>query len=162
MTGLKFEAVIENSRQLIASAKGVIEIQINCPVLPGVDAQKLVELFPSTRVNTEFWATSRGGLLADIAVNNEQHSRFKLGGHCVQPTINFNILYDGSIIACCMDWAHESKPDFPNILDCSIQEIFCGKQMRQLQEEFRNGIYSRYRMCVACSREMAFGSSNPQ
>jgi hypothetical protein len=153
--GLHFETTFENTRRFIEEARGRICIEINCPVLPGVDTQKLVAAFPGVHVNVEYWANSRGGLLPNVSAQGKG-SRFKLGAHCTQPTVNFNVLWDGSVILCCMDWAHESKADFPSILDCDLFETYNGVLMRSVQQEFVNGDYSRYRMCSLCASEMGF------
>lgn len=152
---LDFETTFQNTHRFITEARGRICVEINCPVLPGVDTQKLVAAFPGVHVNVEYWANSRGGLLPTISAENKG-SRFKLDTHCTQPTVNFNVLWDGSVILCCMDWAHESKADFPNILDCDLFETYNGVLMRTVQAEFVNGDYSRYQMCSFCAREMGF------
>ncbi|PNX46200.1 MAG: hypothetical protein BV456_12560, partial [Thermoplasmata archaeon M8B2D] len=155
MTGLNFYTTIGNAKRFIAEAAGKLKVEINCPVLPEVDIKKLIQLFPNVQVNTEYWANSRGGLLEGIT-SKRRGSRFKISEYCLQPEQNFNILFDGSVVLCCLDWAHESKKNFPNIMDKSIQEIFQGEMMKRIIEEFRNSDYNRYKMCRRCAVEMNF------
>jgi hypothetical protein len=157
-TGLNFFKVFENTKSFIKRAKGKIDIEINCPVMPGVDLGKLLRLFPDVKVNTEYWANSRGGLLTNISSKGFT-SRFNIDCYCKQPTQNFNVLWDGSVIACCMDWAHESKKDFPNTLQTDLFQIYNSFFMISLQNEFKNGHYKRYSMCDICSKEMGFKTS---
>lgn len=159
MMGLKYESTIQNTRRFIAEAAGKLQVEINCPVLPEVDTDRLIKLFPDVKVNTEYWANSRGGLLEGITAK-DKGSRFKISNYCLQPEQNFNILFDGSIIICCLDWAHESKEDFPNIMESSIQDIYGGDLMRSIINEFKSGNYSRYQMCEHCSKEMGFDNKN--
>ena len=155
MTRLNFEATISQAKRFIAEADGKIHVEINCPVLPEVDIEKLIGLFPGTQVNTEYWANSRGGLLKGIS-SSEKGSRFKISDYCLQPEQNFNILFDGSVILCCNDWSHETKMDFANVVDQSIWEIYSGNMMRRVMEEFRSRDYGRYRICRHCAVEMGF------
>ena len=73
-----------------------------------------------------------------------------------QPSQNFNILADGSVISCCQDWMHESKKDFQNVNTRSLFEIYRSNTMKILQKDFISGDYSRYKMCEVCSDEMGF------
>jgi len=155
MTGLGFERTIRNAKDFIEAARSKINVEINCPVLPGVDIKNLENLFQGTKVNADYWANSRGGLLTDVSSKN-RGNRFNIVDHCIQPVQNFNILHDGSIILCCNDWGHESKADFPNIMDKSILEICSQGLMKIITQEFRNGNYRRYRMCEKCADEMGF------
>ena len=155
MTGLSFETTIRQAKRFIAEAAGKIDVEINCPVLPEVDVEKLIGMFPSTRVNTEYWANSRGGLLEGIS-SRGRGSRFKISDYCLQPEQNFNILFDGCVVLCCNDWAHESKNDFPNVMHESIQNIYSGPLMSRIVDEFRSGDYGRYPMCRHCAVEMGF------
>lgn len=156
-TGLRFNTVIPRVQKFIKQASTLFSIEINCPVQSETDVERLKELFPGVRVNTEFWANSRGGLLPDILESNmksEHGSRFKIGQNCKQPSVNFPILVDGSVIICCQDWAHESKKDFPNILTSSIREIY-ESIMLKAQDEFDHSRY-QYKMCQVCAREMGW------
>lgn len=155
MMGLPFERTMERAKNFIKEANGKVRVEINCPVMPGVDTSKLVEMFAGTQVNTEYWANSRGGLLDGIS-SKDCGSRFKINQYCLQPEQNFNILHDGRVIVCCNDWAHESKKDFPNISDSSILEIYNGRKMGKIIQEFRNSNYGRYKMCEQCAVEMGF------
>jgi len=144
MTKLSFTKVIENTKAFIAEAKGKIQVEINCPVMIGVDVEKLIRLFPEVRVETRFWANSRGGLLPGISSGGRK-TRFN-AERCFQPEQNFNILHDGGVVVCCQDWMHESKKDFPNVMDRSIAEIYA--QVRQAKKD--------YKMCEKCAGEMGF------
>ncbi len=155
MTGLNFETTINNAKRFIVEASRQIHIEINCPILPEVDIEKLIHLFPDVKVNAEYWANSRGGLLEGITSDN-RGSRFKLSDYCLQPEQNFNILFDGSVVLCCLDWAHESRMDFPNVGNSSILEIYNSDLMQKIIHEFKKGNYSRYQMCKHCSEEMGF------
>ncbi len=155
MTGLSFETSFHHAKSFISEAAGKVHVEINCPVLPEVDIDKLINLFPGVQVNTEFWANSRGGLLEGIT-SKDRGSRFRISEYCLQPEQNFNILFDGSVIICCNDWSHESKNDFPNIMDQSIQEIYNGQTMQRIMREFRDGDYGSYPMCHHCAVEMGF------
>ena len=155
MMDLDYDATFANVHRFIDRAKNRIAIEINCPVLPEVDTQKLVEEFSDVPVNTSYWANSRGGLLRDVTAAGRT-TRFHIKEHCRQPTQNFNVLWDGSVIACCMDWAHETRQDFPNILESNLFETYRGPAMQTLQDEFRRGKYERYKMCHNCSIEMGF------
>ena len=150
---LNYDTTIKNAKYFIELAKGKIELEINCPVMEGFDVVSLKSIFPDTKVNTEYWANSRGGLLPEIA-HYEKENRFKLDNYCTQPSQNFNILYDGSTIVCCNDWMHESKKDSKNIHDSSILEIY--NRIKKLEYTFKKGDYSKYRMCKICSKEMSF------
>ena len=155
MTGLSFETTIHQSKRFISEAAGKVHIEINCPVLPEVDTEILINLFPGVQVNTEYWANSRGGFLEEIT-SKDRGSRFKISDYCLQPEQNFNILFDGSVIVCCIDWVHESKKDFPNIMNSSIPEIYSGKMMQSIIHEFKSGNYERYRICRHCAIENGF------
>lgn len=155
MMGLPFETTFENARRFIEEAAGKVRVEINCPVVEGVDTHKLVEAFPGVQVNVEFWANSRGGLVPECDTT-ERNSRFKLEPFCMQPIVNFNVLWDGSVVVCCMDWAHESKGDFPSIMEQDLFEIYSGPAMQAVRREFVGGNYNRYRMCGMCAREMGF------
>jgi|GEM_PF-1641380 len=151
--GLDYQTTFSNVQNFIAQAKKLIDIEINCPVMKGYNVNSLKQIFPNTYVNLEYSANSRGGLIPEL-INNVKNSRFKLGNYCKQPSQNFNILYDGSVIACCMDWMHESKKDFDNINSSSISKIY--NHVKLLEEEFKDGEYKRYKMCQSCSVEMNF------
>lgn len=153
MKGLKYETTINNCKNFIEKANGLIKIEINCPVIDGFDVASLENLFPNVKVNLDYWANSRGGLLPDF-YKEKKGSRFKVDNYCKQPTQNFNILHDGSVIACCMDWMHETKKDFFNVNDFRIIEIY--HKINKLEESFRKGDYTKYKMCDACSKEMGF------
>jgi GT2 family glycosyltransferase/MoaA/NifB/PqqE/SkfB family radical SAM enzyme/Flp pilus assembly protein TadD/glycosyltransferase involved in cell wall biosynthesis len=155
MTGLSFEITIRQAKRFIAEAAGKVHVEINCPVLPEVDVEKLIGLFPGVQVNADFWANSRGGLLEGIS-SKGKGSRFKISDYCLQPEQNFNILFDSSVIICCNDWSHESKNDFPNIMARSILEIYNGDMMKRSIDEFKSGDYGRYLICGRCSTEMGF------
>ncbi len=157
MTGLNFQTTIAYTKSFIAEAAGKIHVEINCPVMPEIDIERLVRLFPEVKVNTEYWANSRGGLL-DMISSKGRDSRFKIAGYCLQPEQNFNVLFDGSVILCCIDWVHESRNDFQNIMDSSIAEIYGGCMMLSIIDEFKRGNYQRYRMCRNCSKEMGFSA----
>lgn len=152
--GLDYQTTFSNIQNFIAQAKNFINIEINCPVMKGYNVDSLKQIFPNTYVNLEYNANSRGGLIPEL-IDNVKNSRFKLGDYCKQPSQNFNILHDGSVIACCMDWMHESKKDFDNINSSSISEIY-NNNVKSLQKEFRDGNYGRYNMCQVCSEEMGF------
>lgn len=151
--GLDYQTTISNIKNFISKAANLIDIEINCPVMKGYNVDSLKQIFPNTYVNLEYNANSRGGLLPEL-IDNVKNSRFKLGNYCKQPSQNFNILYDGSVIACCMDWMHESKNDFDNINSSSISKIY--NHVKLLEEEFKEGEYKRYKMCRSCSVEMDF------
>jgi pyruvate-formate lyase-activating enzyme len=155
MTGLLYDRCISGATRLIERARGFIDIEINCPVMPEVDTAKLRSLFPSVKVNDEYWANSRGGLLS-VKVPSGKGSRFQIDSYCRQPDQNFNILYDGSCLVCCIDWAQESVSDFPSILEEDLFNIYNGALMNTIRSEFRGGDYSRYKMCLMCSEEMGF------
>lgn len=155
MTGLHFETTFENATKFIEKARRLIDIEINCPVLPGVDTQALIDRFASVKVNTEFWATSRGGMLQNISAQGK-NTRFSIRNYCMQPSQNFNVLWDGSVIVCCADWGHESKSHFPAIDDANMFDTYNGTVMSEIRNEFRAGNYGRYRMCQVCAREMGF------
>ncbi len=153
MKGLKYETTINNCKNFIEKAKNIIDIEVNCPVIEGFDVDSLKQIFPDVNVNLEYWANSRGGLLPDFYQENKG-SRFKVDNFCQQPTQNFNILYDGSTIACCMDWMHETKNEFLNVNNSSIIEVY--NEISKLEEVFKEGNYSKYKMCNTCSKEMGF------
>lgn len=150
---LEYDLTISNAKSFIRQAKGKIDIEINSPIMEGFDIKSLEKIFPDVQVNTEYWANSRGGLLPEL-YHEERGSRFKIDNYCRQPSQNFNILYDGSTIACCMDWMHESEKDFPNIHESSILEIY--NNIRNLEYSFKKGDYLTYKMCRVCSKEMGF------
>lgn len=151
--GLNFNQTIQNVHNFIEKASPKIDIEINCPVMAGFQVESLKSLFPNVNVNLDFWANSRGGLLPNL-FQKQQGSRFKIDEYCKQPSRNFNILFDGSVIICCMDWMHESKNDFPNVNTTSIQDIY--NEAIKVEKSFRMGDYSRYKMCQTCSLEMGF------
>jgi len=159
MTGLSFETTIHHTKLFISEAAGKVHVEINCPVLPEVDTEKLINLFPGVQVNTDYWANSRGGLLEGIT-SKDHGSRFKISNYCLQPGQNFNVLFDGSVIICCLDWSHESKKDFPNIMNSCILEIYGGDLMQSIIRDFKNGNYGRYQICKHCSEEMGFINKN--
>ena len=76
MTGLSFETTSRQAKHFIAEAAGKVHVEINCPVLPEVDIEKLIGLFPGVQVNADFWANSRGGLLEGIS-SKGKGSRFR-------------------------------------------------------------------------------------
>lgn len=157
--GLDFENTLYNAKSFIKQAKNVIDIEINCPVMEGFNVNGLQELFPDVTVNLDFWANSRGGLLPNL-LPEQKESRFKSTNHCEQPVQNFNILYDGSVILCCMDWMHETKKDYRNIHKASILEIYNDTQKAYIS--FKQGDYSTYKMCSSCSKEMGFYIKEPK
>ena len=150
---LNYEETIQNTQNFITKAKDIIDIEINCPVMEGFNVNKLNELFPDVTVNLDYAANSRGGLLLDL-YTNQKKSRFNNNSFCEQPIQNFNILYDGSVIVCCMDWMHESIKDFRNIHQASIMEIYT--DVKKINYKFERGDYSSYKMCKNCSQEMGF------
>ena len=152
---LNWETTRENARAFIEEARGKVSVELNCPRLPEVNIDLLCATFPGVKVNTDFWANSRGGLLDGVSAKG-RGSRFKLGGYCRQPDQNVNVLHDGGVIICCQDWGHESKASFPNIRDRSIFETYSGAAMNAIRAEFRAGNYDRYKMCGACADEMGF------
>lgn len=151
--GLDYQTTINNIHNFISQAKNLIDIEINCPVMKGYNVDSLKQIFPNTFVNLEYNANSRGGLIPEL-IDNVKNSRFKLGDYCKQPSQNFNILYDGSVISCCMDWMQESKKDFNNIHSSSIANIY--NDVKDIEKEFILGNYRRYNMCKKCSLEMGF------
>jgi len=153
MKGLKYETTIQNCKRFIEKGKDLIEIEINCPIIDGFDVDSLKSIFPDVKVNLDYWANSRGGLLPDYYRENKG-SRFKVDNYCKQPSQNFNILHDGTTIACCMDWMHETKLDSKNIMHSSILDIY--DDIKILEESFKYGDYSKYEMCENCSKEMGF------
>ena len=155
MTGLDYDTTFENTDKFIQEARYSISIEVNCPVLPGVDTYKLSKRFSLVHVNTKFWATSRGGLVQGVSAKGKR-SRFSIRKYCMQPRQNLNVLWDGGIILCCADWAHESQSDFPNIRDTNLFETYKGPLMTQLRKELKQGNYSRYKMCHICADEMDF------
>lgn len=152
---LDWEVTRENTKAFIREATGLIDIEINVPRVPEVDMRLFYDTFPGLRINSEFWANSRGGLLEGVSAEGKG-SRFKVGGHCRQPEQNLNVLHDGSVIVCCQDWEHQSKASFPNISDVSLFDTYRGEVMEAIRAEFRAGKYSRFAMCGPCSREMGF------
>ncbi|MCB0750194.1 MAG: glycosyltransferase, partial [Ignavibacteriae bacterium] len=153
MKGLHFETTINNCTNFIEKAKDIIDIEINCPIIEGFDVNSLKSIFPQVKVNLDYWANSRGGLLTQFYKENKG-SRFKGENYCTQPSQNFNILFDGSVVACCMDWMHETKKDFMNINNSSIIEVY--NVVKKIEKQFIKGDYSKYNMCNACSKEMGF------
>lgn len=151
--GLNFKNTIKNSQDFIREAKEQFEIEINCPVMEGYDVKSLEMLFPYVKINLDYYANSRGGLLPDL-FGKVKGSHFKVDDYCIQPSKNFNILFDGSVIVCCIDWMHESKKHYGNVNDSSIMELYL--KVRELEEKFKNGDYSKYKMCEFCSSEMGF------
>jgi hypothetical protein len=151
--GLNFKSTIENAQNFIREAEGSIRIEINCPVMEGYDVKSLEKLFPNTKVNLDYYANSRGGLIPEL-YGQVKGSRFKIEEYCVQPSQNFNILFNGSVILCCIDWMHESKNDYGNINDSSIAELY--SKICEAEENFEKGDYSKYKMCEICSVEMGF------
>lgn len=158
---LDWEVTRRNTHAFIEEAAGVIEVEINCPVLPGVDTQRLVDEFPTVKVNIEFWANSRGGLLDEVSAAGRD-SRFKIKPACDQPTANFNVLWDGAVILCCMDWEHQSKASFPNIKEADMFATYNGRLMNKVRREFRAGNYDRFDMCGKCADEMGFNKGQPE
>jgi uncharacterized Fe-S cluster-containing radical SAM superfamily protein len=153
---LDWETTRRNTQSFIREARGKVAVEINCPVLPDVDVGLLRDAFPGVKVNTEFWANSRGGLLDGVLAKGKG-SRFKLGGYCRQPDLNLNVLFDGSLIICCMDWGHESRRDLPTIADLNLFDIYRENAvMESARRAFRHGRYDRYKMCGACADEMGF------
>jgi pyruvate-formate lyase-activating enzyme len=159
MTGLQFGRTIDRARRFIERASGEVTVEINCPVMEGTDTESLRALFSDVTVNTEFWANSRGGLVAQLNYETPtvHRSRFHLAHSCVQPLVNLNILHDGSYVLCCMDWAHESKADLPNVLENPPLATYNSDYFVEILREFDRGDYSAYGMCQACSKEMGFG-----
>ncbi len=157
---LNWEVTRLNTHAFIEEAKGKIDIEINCPVLPNVDTQQLVDEFPMVKVNVEYWANSRGGLLEDVSAEGAG-SRFKVKEACNQPSQNFNVLWDGSVIVCCMDWSHESKSSFPTIFENDMFATYNGETMSAIREEFQCGNYGRFEMCNKCADEMNFNKGEP-
>lgn len=155
MPGLDYNAVFRNAHRFIEAAYGKIAVEINCPVVDGVDVGALFRVFPGVQINAQFWANSRGGLLPSVSARGHG-TRFKLDRHCVQPTVNFNVLWDGSVILCCQDWAHESKPDFPVITEQDLFKTYDGVLMNRVRDEFNVRDYRRYQMCRKCAVEMDF------
>ena len=152
---LPWEATRENTLAFAREARGRVNVEINVPRLPEVDVSLFGKVFPGVKVNLESWANSRGGLLQDVSAKG-RGSRFKIGGHCRQPTQNLNVLHDGSVIVCCQDWGHESKESFPKITEANLFETYAGERMNAIRSEFRAGNYERFAMCDACSLEMGF------
>ncbi|WP_066556818.1 radical SAM/SPASM domain-containing protein [Croceicoccus bisphenolivorans] len=157
---LDWEVTRINTHAFIKEAGNAINIEINCPVLPGVDTTLLEKEFPTVKVNAEYYANSRGGLLDDVSAEG-MGSRFKIATACDQPSQNFNVLFDGSVIVCCMDWEHESKSDFPTIFEQDMFATYGGATMKGIRREFNDGDYSRYKMCTNCAQEMGFNVGVP-
>lgn len=152
---LNWEATRENTRAFLDEAKGKVDVEINVPRLPDVDVGLFKKEFPNAKVNVDSWANSRGGLLKDVSAKSKG-SRFKIGGYCRQPDQNLNVLHDGSIIVCCMDWTHQSKASFPSITAANVFETYRGEAMNAIRDEFCKGNYSRFSMCGPCADEMGF------
>ena len=155
MPGLDYDTTFTNAHRFIDAARGKVGVVINCPVIDGVDVGKLRLAFPGVRVDDQYWANSRGGLVSRASAKGHA-SRFRLAPYCIQPLINFNVLWDGGVIVCCQDWAQESKQDFPTIMKQNLFEIYGDALMSQIRDEFRAGNYNRYRMCGKCAAEMGF------
>lgn len=153
--GLNFDKTMLRVKAAVEALKKIVSIEINCPVVPGVDRKHLRSLFPDVKINDEYEANSRGGLIDELS-ERQVKGRFNTINRCTQPTQNFNILADGAVIACCQDWMHESKQDLQNANDHNIFDIYRSPALAGLQKEFNEGTYDRYTMCDKCSREMGF------
>jgi hypothetical protein len=158
MTGLPLSLTVTNTRRFIERARDHMTIEINCPVMRETDVDSLLRLFPDVKVNVEFWANSRGGLIKGLHHDNlrEQASRFRLEAHCTQPLVNLNILHDGSYLLCCQDWSHESRADLPRVQDVLPIDAYNSEYFGERMAEFARGDYSRYRMCQYCATELGF------
>lgn len=153
---LNYAETISNCKRFIEQARDIIDIEINCPVMQGFNVEQLKRIFPDVVVNLDYQANSRGGLLPAL-FSQLKTNRFNSKNYCEQPTQNLNILFDGSVIVCCMDWMHESKNNFPNIHNSSLLDIY--NEIKKINNEFLQGNYSRYKMCSICSDEMGFCKS---
>ena len=158
MTGLDFARTIANSQEFVRQAEGKVSVEINCPVMQDTDTDSLRALFPHTKVNIEYWANSRGGLIEELhtETTRAQQSRFRLDDYCTQPQVNLNILQDGRYLLCCMDWAQESAADLPTVFDLPPIAAYNSAYFADRLREFKAGDYSKYRMCQACSKELGF------
>jgi hypothetical protein len=153
--GLDYGTTFERIRGFIKAVRKRFAVVVQCPLLPGVDAGEMSRTFPGVSVNTREWATSRGGLLSDVSAAGKS-TVFRFAAQCRQPLTNMNVLWDGAVIVCCQDWGHESKPDFPNILEQDLFQTY-RELMLPIQREFNAGNYGRYSMCRLCAAEMGFG-----
>ena len=154
---LNFDTTVQRVTAAIETLSDIIEFEINCPVVPGVNTAALHDLLKNVQINDTFQANSRGGLIEDLT-GTAKSGRFNTSksNFCTQPSQNFNILADGSVISCCQDWMHESKKDFQNVNTRSLFEIYRSNTIKILQKDFISGDYSRYKMCEVCSDEMGF------
>jgi len=66
MKGLKYETTIQNCKRFIEKGKDLIEIEINCPIIDGFDVDSLKSIFPDVKVNLDYWANSRGGIITRL------------------------------------------------------------------------------------------------
>ena len=145
---LNFDTTVQRVTAAIETLSDIIEFEINCPVMPGVNTAALHDLLKNVQINDTFQANSRGGLIEDLT-GTAKSGRFNTSksNFCTQPSQNFNILADGSVISCCQDWMHESKKDFQNVNTRSLFEIYRSNTMKILQKDFISGIFHDIR-CV--------------
>jgi len=158
MTGLSFTRMVDNVRAFVQEANGAVEVRINCPQTPEVELIGMyADVFPGILIETEYWACSRAGLVDEVSASGHR-TRFNTNGHpyCTQPTQNFCVLHDGSVLACCNDWAGLSRAAFPNVLESSIAEIYAGPAMEYVRRDFIRGDYTRFPMCATCAAEMGW------
>jgi len=160
MTTLSFERVVSNVRALVAESGGRLDVRVNCPAIPDTDWSEFETIFPNCPLELHA-ACSRAGSVSDVYAN-QHYTRFNTGPFCEQPTQNFCILVDGTVIVCCNDWRQTTRAEFGNVLDSPILDIYNGPAMRRVQAEFCSGDYSRYPICTACAKEMGFACTDDE
>ena len=63
---LNFDTTVQRVTAAIETLSDIIEFEINCPVMPGVNTAALHDLLKNVRINDTFQANSRGGLIEDL------------------------------------------------------------------------------------------------
>ena len=68
---------------------------------------------------------------------------------CSQPFEQFNVLWNGDVVLCCIDYNGEGELVYDNVLDKSILEVFNNEKMQALRHEFlTNGAIPK--KCQVC------------
>jgi radical SAM protein with 4Fe4S-binding SPASM domain len=86
-----------------------------------------------------------GGKVAELdRTQNVQYSP------CTFPWYAIFVLWDGSIVPCCVDWWGEF--DLGNINDISLAQAWNGEKLAKLRKLLADGKYDRVQLCSECDR----------
>ena len=70
---------------------------------------------------------------------------------CFHTSYRTYILTDGSVVACCKDWAGYTV--LGNVAESSLESIWNSPAYRQLREDISLGVFDRFEVCRRCASD---------